>query len=68
VEIWFNLVAQRAIHHGTFRSVKELVSKIEQFVQRYNNLKTQSFIWTAKAGSILQKIKRLCERISKTQH
>jgi putative transposase len=67
VEIWFNLITQRAIRRGTFRSVKELVSKIEQFVQKYN-LKTRPFAWTATADSILEKIKRLCQRISETRH
>ena len=33
VEIWFNRITQRAIRRGTFRSVKELVTKIDQFVQ-----------------------------------
>jgi len=55
VEIWFNLITQRAIRRGTFKSVKELVSKIEQFVQQYN-LKTQPFVWTATADSILEKL------------
>ncbi len=36
VEIWFNLITQRAIRHGTFRSVKQLVEKIDHFVQTYN--------------------------------
>ncbi len=67
VEIWFNLITQKAIRRGTFRSVKELVSKIEQFVAKYN-LKTKPFVWTATADSILEKIKRLYQRISETQH
>jgi putative transposase len=36
VEIWFNLITQRAIRRGTFKSIKELIVKIEQFVKRYN--------------------------------
>ncbi len=36
VEIWFNLIRQRAIRRGTFKSVKELVSKIDEYVQQYN--------------------------------
>jgi len=32
VEIWFNLTAQRAIHCGTFKSAKELIAPIDQFV------------------------------------
>src|SRR6202521_3487343 len=36
VEIWFNIITQKAIRRGTFGSVKELVAKIERFVHRYN--------------------------------
>jgi putative transposase len=67
VEIWFNIITQKAIRRGTFRSVKDLVSKIEQFVNHYNK-ETQPFVWTATADSILEKIKRLCQCISETQH
>ena len=67
VEIWFNLISQRAIRRGTFKSVKQLTSKIDQFVQQYN-LNTRPFVWTATADSILEKIKRLCQSISETRH
>jgi putative transposase len=67
VEIWFNIITQRAIRRGTFKSVKELVSKINQFVQHYNAT-TRPFAWTATADSILEKIKRLCQFISGTRH
>lgn len=67
VEIWFNRITQQAIRRGTFRSVKELVAKIDQFVQNYN-ANTNPFVWTATADSILDKIKRLCQVISETQH
>jgi putative transposase len=56
VEIWFNLITQRAIRRGTFKSVKELIAKIEQFVKRCN-AKSCPFVWTATADSILEKIK-----------
>ena len=36
VEVWFNRITQRAIRRGTFRSVKELVTKIDQFVEKDN--------------------------------
>ena len=67
VEIWFNIITQKAIRRGTFRSVKDLVSKIDQFVNHYNK-ETQPFVWTATADSILEKIKRLCQCISETKH
>ncbi len=67
VEIWFNIITQRAIRRGTFKSVKDLIAKIEQFVTHYNR-NSCPFVWTATADSILEKVKRLCQRISETQH
>jgi len=67
VERWFALITQRAIRRGSFRSVKELVGKIDAFVQHYNHSQ-RPFVWTATADSILGKIARLCSRISGTRH
>ena len=65
VEIWFNLITQRATRRGTFRSVRQLVEKIDQFVQRYNRNR-RPFAWIATADSILEKIGRLCSVLSGT--
>ena len=67
VEIWFNRITQQAIRRGTFRSVKELVEKIDRYVQS-SNAQAQPFAWTATADSILAKVQRLCERICGTEH
>jgi len=67
VEIWFNLITQRAIRRGSFRSVKDLVATIDHFVERHNAHSTP-FVWTATADSILQKVRRLCEVIAGTRH
>jgi putative transposase len=67
VEIWFNIITQKAIRRGTFRSVRDLISKIEHFVGAYNT-KARPFVWTATADSILGKIERLCNVISGTRH
>lgn len=67
VEIWFNIITQRAIRRGTFRSVRQLIEKIDLFVGNYNQ-HSNPFAWTATAKSILEKLSRLCERISETQH
>jgi putative transposase len=67
VEIWFNLITQRAIRRGTFKSVRELVAKIEAFVQHYNR-RCHPFSWTATADSILEKIDRLCKAVAGTGH
>jgi putative transposase len=65
VEIWFNIITQKAIRRGTFSSVKSLVQKIDRFVQNYNTT-AQPFAWSATADSILGKVSRLCECISGT--
>lgn len=65
VEIWFNIITQKAIRRGTFRSVKELVAKIENFVAHYN-AKTKPFRWTATPDSIFEKLQRLCKNIAET--
>jgi putative transposase len=67
VEIWFNRITQQAIRRGTFRSVKELIEKIDQYAETSND-HAQPFVWTATADSIFAKIQRLCERISGTVH
>jgi len=67
VEIWFNIITQRAIRRGSFRSVKDLIANIERFVDHYNP-KSKPFVWTATAESILQKIERLCKVIYGTKY
>jgi hypothetical protein len=67
VERWFGLITQRAIRRGSFRSVRELVTRINQFVQHYNR-NCQPFVWTATADSIFQKLARLCSCISGTAY
>ena len=67
VEIWFNVITQKAIRRGTFKSVKELTAKINHFVKQYNT-NSRPFVWTATADSILEKIQRLCQYISETRY
>jgi putative transposase len=67
VEIWFRRITLQAIRRGTFRSVRDLVQKIDQHV-RSSNTQARPFVWTATADSIFAKLQRLCERIYGTQH
>ena len=67
VEIWFNIITQRAIRRGTFRSVPDLVAKIDRFVHTYNP-QAHPFAWTATPESILRKVERLCQAIAGTGH
>ena len=67
VERWFGLITQQAIRRGSFRNVRQLVDKIEQYVAHYNEHK-RPFVWTATADSILAKVERICKLINGTQH
>lgn len=67
VERWFALITQQAIRCGSFRNVRQLVEKIEQYVAHYNKHR-RPFIWTATADSILAKVERICKLINGTQH
>ena len=67
VEIWFNIITQRAIRRGTFRSVRDLRQNIDRFVKRYNR-KCRPFAWTATPDSILEKLERLSQAIAGTRH
>lgn len=67
VERFFGLITDKAIRRGSFRSVKELVAKIDHFVAHHNQ-NCKPFVWTATADSILAKLQRLCQRISGTGH
>lgn len=67
VERWFGLITQRAIRRGSFRTVRELVRRIDTFVTHYNTT-SRPFAWTATADSILAKLERLLHAISGTQH
>ena len=67
VEIWFNIITQRAIRRGTFRSVRDLIQKIETFVEHYNR-KCRPFAWTATSDSIFEKLERLSKAIAGTGH
>lgn len=66
VERWFGIITQRAIRRGSFRRVRELIDRIDQFVTNYNTT-ARPFRWTATADSILEKVERLTKRISGTR-
>jgi hypothetical protein len=67
VERWFGLITQQAIRRGSFRSVRDLIRKIDNYVTHYNAA-SRPFIWTATADSIFAKLQRLCKVICATSH
>ena len=58
VERWFGIITQKAMRRGSFANVKQLVNKINTFVEHYN-AKARPFTWTATPESILGKLERL---------
>jgi transposase len=66
VERWFREITDKRIRRGVFRSVKELVAAINEFVEKHN-ADPQSFTWTAKAETILEKIRRARTVLDKMQ-
>lgn len=67
VETWFNIITQKAIRRGSFRSVKELIHRIQTFTDNYNET-SKPFVLTASAQSIIEKVERFCKAISGTGH
>jgi transposase len=57
VEVWFGITERRAIHRGTFRSVRELNAKIRAFIDGWND-RCPPFVWTKTPEQILNKANR----------
>ena len=57
VEIFFGIITRQAIRRGTFTSVKQLITAIENFIDGWNTRCTP-FIWTKTADQILAKAHR----------
>src|SRR5215213_9007725 len=57
VEVWFGIIERQAVRRGTFRSVRDLMIKIRQFINGWNDRK-HPFIWTKTADEVLRKINR----------
>ena len=45
IEIWFSIMSRKVLKQGIFKSVKELIQKIEQFINSYN-VTAEPFAWT----------------------
>lgn len=67
VEVWFGIIERQAIRRGTFVSVRELIGKIREFINSWNNRK-HPFIWTKTPDEILAKINRKRKLTSTPRH
>ena len=52
VEIFFGIITRQAIRRGTYTSVKDLIAKIEAFIDGWND-RCQPFTWTKTADELL---------------
>jgi DDE superfamily endonuclease len=57
VEVFFSIITRQAIRRGTYTSVKELIARIGQFIDGWND-RCHPFTWTKPADELLTKIKR----------
>jgi len=57
VERWFREITDKRIRRGVFRSVKELIAAIDEYIAKHNK-DPETFVWTAKAEAILEKVRR----------
>jgi len=57
IERWFRELTEKRLRRGVFRSVKELVQAIKDYVWQHNE-NPKGFIWTKKAADILEKVSR----------
>jgi len=67
VERFFAAITERRIRRGVFRSVAALEKAIMEYLAAHNE-KPRPFVWTANADLILDRVKRVCERISNSGH
>lgn len=66
VESWFSQITQKRIRRGTFKSVKQLIQAINNYIEIYNYNPT-IFSWTKDANMILAKINK-CKEALGTPH
>jgi transposase len=46
IEIWFSILARKAIRRGNFSSIDDLVSKLNAFIEYFNRTMAKPFRWT----------------------
>lgn len=66
VERWFGEITRKRIRRGSFKSVKELIEAINQYI-RHNNENPKPFVWTKRVDQILEKVHR-CKAAAVTAH
>src|SRR5215203_1712630 len=55
IETWFGVITRQAIRRGSFRSLAELIKRIDTYITHWNE-DTTPFEWTATADEIIAKV------------
>jgi transposase len=66
VERWFREITDKRIRRGVFHSVQQLIAAINAYIKDHNE-NPRSFVWTAKAEAILEKVRRARAVLDKMQ-
>ena len=64
IERWFRDITEKRIRRDAFKSVKELETKIWEYINEHN-ADPKGFKWTAKADEILAKVERARDSLNK---
>jgi transposase len=67
VERWFAALTEKQIRRGVHRSVRELETAIQQYLD-VSNGSPKPFVWTKSAAEILASVARFCARTSGSGH
>lgn len=67
IERFFAEITEKRIRRGVFKSVPALEKAIEEYLKNHN-ADAKPFAWVADADSILDRIKKVCERTSDSGH
>jgi len=57
IERWFRDLTEKRIRRGAFQSVPQLIETIMDYIAVHNE-NPRAFVWTAKVGDILEKVRR----------
>lgn len=60
IERWFAEITRKQIRRGTFRSVRDLIKTIQDYIRVYNKT-PQPFQWVASASRIIRKVRKYKE-------
>jgi transposase len=67
VERWFAALTQKQIRRGSFTSVRDLMLKINRYLELYND-NPRPFAWTKSANDIFETIYAMCKETSGSGH